>query len=130
MQKALGGLFTVLKNKYYVDELYQTVFIKPAIWISEVFTSIWMDKIVIDGFLHGIARLFLNIGTVVRQYFDIPVINRGGDAVASGVSKTGGLATKMQSGQVQQYLVSALAGILVMVILILGLLFFLSQMAK
>ncbi len=130
LQRDHGWEFTLLKNKYYIDELYQIVFIKPAIWISEVFTSIWMDKIVIDGFLHGIARLFLNVGSVVRQYFDIPVINRGGDALASGVSKTGGLATRMQSGQVQQYLVSAIAGILVLVILILGVAYFLSKMAS
>ena len=94
MKAALGSFHTVLQNKFYVDEFYEKVFIKPAVWISETFTSIWMDKKVIDGFLHAIAGFFLGLGKFIRKYFDVPVINEGGDALAEGVLKTGGALTE------------------------------------
>jgi NADH-quinone oxidoreductase subunit L len=126
LKKTLGSFHTVLANKYYVDEFYQAAFIRPAVWVSEVFTSIWMDKKVIDGALHAIARFFLWIGRIFRQYFDIPVINTGGDALADGVQKAGQAATSMQSGRVQQYLAVSLVTIIIVAAALLGVLFLLQ----
>ncbi|HET7377054.1 MAG TPA: proton-conducting transporter membrane subunit, partial [Anaerolineae bacterium] len=51
----LGGLWTLFKNKYYIDEIYDAVFVKPvrafSAWMGDVF-----DRGVIDGVLHGIGR--------------------------------------------------------------------------
>ncbi len=113
LKKALGGLHNLLKNKYYLDELYNFLFIKPAIWISEVFTSRWMDRVVIDGILHAIARAFLWIGRLVRQGFDVPVVNAGGDALASGIKKGGAALQPMQSGRIQQYMVVTITLVMV-----------------
>ena len=59
----------LLKNKYYFDEIYSQIFVKPIIWIAEVFTN-WMDRGLIDGFLHSVARISLWIGTTLRHRFD------------------------------------------------------------
>jgi NADH-quinone oxidoreductase subunit L len=37
LKKALGRVYIVLQNKYYFDELYDRVIIKPAVWFSETF---------------------------------------------------------------------------------------------
>jgi NADH-quinone oxidoreductase subunit L len=121
MKVALGAFHTVLKNKYYVDELYEVVFIKPSAWISETFTYKWMDKTVIDGILHGIARIFLWLGKVIRNFFDVPVINTGGDKVAEGVLWTGGSLTKIQTGRLQQYLATSITSVVVLGLLIYAL---------
>ncbi len=113
LQKALGGIYPILQNKYYVDEFYQKALIRPAEWISEVFTSIWMDRIVIDGILHGIARFFMWLGGITRNYIDIPVINRGGDNLANGVKMTGAAISPMQSGKLQQYMVVTITVVMV-----------------
>ncbi|MBA4420942.1 MAG: NADH-quinone oxidoreductase subunit L [Anaerolinea sp.] len=113
LRKALGGLHTLLRNKYYFDEIYQQCFINPATWFSEVFTSIWMDKVVIDGILHSIGRAFLWLGRLVRSGFDVPVVNRGGDAIAGGVKYTGAAISPMQSGRVQQYMVVTITVVMV-----------------
>lgn len=113
LQSTLGGLYSVLQHKYYIDEFYQKVFIKPAEWFSEVFTSIWMDRIVIDGFLHSIARFFLWIGRITRSYFDVPVVNRGGDKIAGGVKDLGSAISPMQSGRLQQYMVLTITLVMV-----------------
>jgi NADH-quinone oxidoreductase subunit L len=98
-----------LKNKYYIDELYNFVFIKPAIWFSEVFVSKWMDKGFIDGILHIFGPTTGGIGTFIRTKFDLPVINRFfGDGTADVTYWFGGKLRAVQTGRIQQYLMFAL----------------------
>jgi NADH-quinone oxidoreductase subunit L len=52
----LGRLFTSLQNKWYVDEIYQKVFIGPYYAISDFLTRP-VDLGVIDGAANGLARL-------------------------------------------------------------------------
>ncbi len=109
MEWSLGGIYKVLANKYYIDEFYQWAFIKPAKWLSETFVYRWMDLLIIDGFFHGIARFGMWLGNIFRQWFDLPVINRGGDAIASGTRKLGADLKVFQSGRVQDYMLLSLA---------------------
>jgi NADH-quinone oxidoreductase subunit L len=122
---ALGGLFLgwlvyrnvksttqdflqipVLKNKWYFDEIYNLVFIKPASWISEKFTTMYMDQTVIDGFLHGVARFSLFLGHAFRNYFDKPFINEFiGDGTGNMVKVSGSELRKIQVGRIQYYMV-------------------------
>jgi NADH-quinone oxidoreductase subunit L len=119
LEWSLGGVHRVLKNKFYIDEIYQFIFIQPAEWISETFVYLWMDKKVIDGFLHGISNAGLWLGNVFRNWFDLPVINRGGDALASSTRHVGVDLKATQSGRVQEYMFWALA-----ISLVGGLIFF------
>ena len=68
--------FPLLKNKYYFDELYDFLFVKPAYWFAETFVYKWMDKGLIDGILHIFDPITNGIGSFIRKYFDLPVINR------------------------------------------------------
>ena len=98
-----------LKNKYYIDEVYNFVFIKPAIWISEVFVSKWMDKGFIDGILHIFGPTTGGIGAFIRNKFDLPVVNRFfGDGTADVTYWFGGKLRAIQTGRIQQYLMFAL----------------------
>lgn len=109
LEKPLGGLYTVLKNKYYVDEFYQVAFIRPAQWVADVFTYKILDKLIIDGILHGIARFGLWLGNLLRNSFDLPVVNGAGDSAARGTRGVGTLLHEKQSGRVQQYMVVAIS---------------------
>ena len=121
---ALGGLFfgwlayrnvttpaedrlqiPVLKNKYYFDEIYNFLFVRPSIWISEKLTF-FMDQIVIDGFLHSLARFSLFLGHAFRNYFDKPVINEFfGDGTGKTVKASGYGLRKIQAGRIQYYMI-------------------------
>jgi NADH-quinone oxidoreductase subunit L len=107
LQKALGPVYNLLKNKYYIDEIYQAVFIKPVVWLSDVFTN-WMDQNVIDGILHAIAHVVGVIGAALRNYIDKPVINGFGDWLANITRKLGLNLRPIQTGKIQQYMVYAL----------------------
>jgi len=50
-----AGIQKVLYNKYYIDELYQLLFVKPLQLKSEFFGKI-IDNAVIDGFVNGIGK--------------------------------------------------------------------------
>jgi NADH-quinone oxidoreductase subunit L len=108
LQSSLGVIYTVLKNKYYIDELYHYVFVRPAYWLSETFTYLWLDRGLIDGILHLVARVGATLGIIFRNYFDKPVVNGFGDAVGEGVKSFGRRFRVIQTGQVQQYMLMAL----------------------
>lgn len=112
----------VLKNKWYVDELYNVVFIRPAVWFSEVFVSKWMDKGFIDGILHLFGPATGGVGSAIRNYFDLPVINHFfGDGSAEVTWWFGRNLRPIQTGRIQQYLVLSL----IVLFVVGGLLYFL-----
>ena len=81
LEKPLGPVYKLLKNKYYFDELYHLIFVRPSIWLSRTFTYLWLDRTVIDGVLHFVARITFSLGGIFRNYIDIPVVNGFGDFV-------------------------------------------------
>ena len=53
--KQFGGIYRFVKNKWYFDELYDRIFIRPSLWFGRLF---WMrgDEGTIDRFgPHGAA---------------------------------------------------------------------------
>jgi len=63
--KRLGPVHGLLENKFYVDELYDYVFVKPLRVISRVFAWV-VDLMVIDGIVRGIAKLIDRAGGALR----------------------------------------------------------------
>ena len=99
----------LLKNKYYFDELYASLFVKPAYWFAETFIYKWMDQGFIDGILHIFDPITNGLGSFIRNYFDLPVINRFfGDGSADVTYWFGGKLRVIQTGRIQQYLMYAL----------------------
>ena len=109
LEKPLGGLYTLLKNKYYVDEFYQAAVIRPANWVANVFTYKFLDQTIIDGVLHAIARFGVWLGSGLRNIIDLPVVNGAGDTAAATTRGVGMFLRSKQSGRIQQYMVIAIS---------------------
>ena len=62
LKKVLGPVYTLFENKYYFDELYHIVFVKPAQWFSEKVVYLFMDRKIIDGLLHFTAQASFWLG--------------------------------------------------------------------
>jgi NADH-quinone oxidoreductase subunit L len=108
----------VLQNKWYFDEVYNYLFVKPASWIAEKFTSLYLDQKVIDGFLHSIAQFSLFLGHVFRTYFDKPFINEFlGDGTGKVVKSTGSGLRKIQVGRVQYYMITSMVVLVIFALL-------------
>jgi NADH-quinone oxidoreductase subunit L len=117
MALRLGTLFTHMNRKWYFDELYDKVFVRPtkrvAAWVYQ-----FIDRTVIDGILHTVARVTQRYAELNRL-FDRVVVNGAGDAVANGVKTFAQSFRQIQTGQVQNYLFLALVNALVLVIVYL-----------
>ncbi len=109
---------TVLKKKWYFDEIYDVLFVRTAAWVSEKFTYLFMDQTVIDGILHSVARFSLFLGHAFRNYFDKPVINTFvGDGTGNTVKGAGFGLRKIQAGRIQYYMVVAIAVLVIVALL-------------
>jgi NADH-quinone oxidoreductase subunit L len=100
---------SLLKNKYYFDEAYDFVFVKPAYWFAETFVYKWVDQGLIDSILHAFGPVTDKIGSFTRKYIDLLIVN---DTVGDGSYKAtwwfGRNLRGVQTGRIQQYLMFAL----------------------
>jgi len=67
LAKSLKPAYSTLLNKYYVDELYAAVVVKPLLWISTNVLWKGADIAGIDGAVNGIAEGATAIGDGVRH---------------------------------------------------------------
>jgi NADH-quinone oxidoreductase subunit L len=56
MAQVFGGIYRLFLNKWYVDELYDRIFIQPAIRLARLFWQVG-DATLIDGVPNGLAEL-------------------------------------------------------------------------
>ncbi|MBI5059323.1 NADH-quinone oxidoreductase subunit L [candidate division KSB1 bacterium] len=61
-----SGGHHLLLNKYWVDQIYDTVISKPIVAGSELLAK-YFDQGTIDGLVNGIGSFFTGVGGVVRQ---------------------------------------------------------------
>ncbi len=64
----LRGLYNLLVHKYYVDEIYEALFVRSLNWLSENFFWKIFDVKLIDGVVNGTAKLFGGIASVFRRW--------------------------------------------------------------
>ena len=64
-QKPRGLLYDLSLNKYYIDEVYDLIFVRPFTATSQFFASI-VDPWVIDGAVNGVAATARGFSTIWR----------------------------------------------------------------
>ncbi|MCA9919646.1 MAG: NADH-quinone oxidoreductase subunit L, partial [Anaerolineales bacterium] len=106
--RPLGPLHGFLQNKWYWDELYQAVLIRPVVYFSEVIVFEVMDKGVIDGIIHLVARSVYAVGRGAKATEEA-VFGRAVDWVKDQFLAMTKEVRQLQTGKVQEYvLVSGL----------------------
>ncbi len=114
----LRPIHTLLKNKYYVDEAYQFVFVKGGVALATV--ARLFDTYVIDGIVNLVGYLGL-LASRLSAAFDLGFIDEAINGVADLTVAGGRAARNMVSGYVQLYVMTLFAavvlGLIVYVIL-------------
>jgi NADH-quinone oxidoreductase subunit L len=108
------GAWTVVYNKYYVDELYDLVVIRPAMAFGRLFS--FTDGKFLDGvvnFAGVLAKRFAQLDDALDRYLVDGAVN----AVANATIEGGRALRRIQTGRVQTYLYGALAGGLAVIVL-------------
>ncbi len=65
LRESMSGAHKVLLNKYYVDEIYGAIVIRPLVNFSLFLWKI-VDVIFIDGFINGMATIYGDISRTLR----------------------------------------------------------------
>ncbi len=86
------SIHALLWNKWYIDNIYETLVVGPTTWLSRAFLLRVVDQGMIDGTLNGSGRLTAALGATIRR---------------------------MQTGVAQNYAAVVVAGIVVMLAFIL-----------
>jgi NADH-quinone oxidoreductase subunit L len=65
--EASGGLYTLVLNKYWIDELYSAAIIGPLVALSRVVLWQTIDQKVIDGTVNESAVAARDVSQIIRQ---------------------------------------------------------------
>lgn len=86
------GVYATLWNKYYVDELYDRIIVKPTYWVASNVLVAITDTKMIEGVVNGVPKLIGKFGDQLR---------------------------KVQTGRLQHYAISMAIGLVVILALVL-----------
>ncbi|HTJ65168.1 MAG TPA: NADH-quinone oxidoreductase subunit L [Alphaproteobacteria bacterium] len=85
--EALGPLHQLIFRKYYFDELYDLIVVRPALWFGRMF---WQKG---------------DVGTIDAY---------GPDGIASGTRSMAGVLSRLQTGYLFHYALAMLVGVLIL----------------
>ncbi|HEY84189.1 MAG TPA: NADH-quinone oxidoreductase subunit L [Chloroflexi bacterium] len=105
LEKMLGPVFTVLKNKYYVDELYTAIFIKPTVKLATLCAKFDYDW-VINPIVNTVGRIGVVSAIISAKFDEIVIDGLGVLGTARFFKWTGKELRLTQSGQVSNYLLT------------------------
>ncbi len=113
----IGPIYEVLKNKYWVDELYWTVILNPYIALSRFLADVvdwrfwhdWFHDTVLAGGYKLLTRLL-----AVR--IDLGIIDGAANGLGALIQRSAGALRRVQTGYVRNYALAIFLG----VVLILG----------
>jgi NADH-quinone oxidoreductase subunit L len=101
LERLQPQIFRILRNKFYVDEIYDATFIRYNAWLSHV--SDWFDRWVWNGAVWTVSHIVLGLSWLARST-DTYVVNPGFDEGCNAVTVGGRLLGRLQNGRTQNYL--------------------------
>jgi len=64
--KAMNGLYTLVYNKYFVDEIYDAAVVTPVVKGSRIFLWRGIDAGLIDGIVDGFGSRSRGVGNILK----------------------------------------------------------------
>jgi NADH-quinone oxidoreductase subunit L len=92
LAKKFSPIYRILFNKYYVDELYNYILIRPTLWVANRFIEGFTDAKIIEGIVNGVPK---------------------------AIGRFAGVLRKVQTGIAQHYALFMAAGALLLIVLML-----------
>lgn len=110
----LTPIHRALLRRLYIDDFYIAVLVKPTLFLSRLFSEI--DLKVVDGTVNSVGRLTV-IASSIQGWFDNYVIDGFVNATAWITGAFSYILRYLQSGLVQFYILIALLGLLIFLLL-------------
>ena len=114
---SIGGLKTFFLNRYYMDYVIENTIKYSVMGLNKI--SSFFERRVVDGLVNGIASLTKELA-YFANVIDVYVF----DGAVRGVERTavfkGGIFSAWNSGNIQRYLTWTVAGLLLLMIILVG----------
>ena len=110
-----GGLpYRLFYNKYYIDEIYQFLFVGGTLLLARIGT--WIDQYIIDFIVDGSAKTTAFISWF-NGLFDNHVVDWAVNKIADATFDAGDKFRKVQTGNINSYLYVILGAVLLAMII-------------
>lgn len=100
-----------LANGWHIDTVYNTIFVKPVLWLGKVMQ--FVDTKLVDGFLGLLEGLVRGLSGLVA-WFDKFIVDGLVNFIAARARAAGDFFRGFQTGRVQQYMALAVFGLMVL----------------
>lgn len=110
-----SGVYRTLLNKYYVDELFDLLFVEPTKRLGEALD--WFDRTIVDGLVRGVARM-ADWGSAGSTWVEKHVIYAGLNVIGYSNHLAAREGRKLQSGMVHHYAAIIIAGLFLLAMLV------------
>jgi NADH:ubiquinone oxidoreductase subunit 5 (subunit L)/multisubunit Na+/H+ antiporter MnhA subunit len=114
-KEQFGYVHNFLVHKWYFDEMYDAVLVRPAVVVGWFFSGI--DRYVLDGFAHFLARATVVIAWLHRG-FDTFFVDWLVNLTASILYRTGNLLRGVQTGFLRSYVLFLALGAIALFVLL------------
>jgi NADH-quinone oxidoreductase subunit L len=120
LRRLLGPVFVGMENKWWVDELYDRLFLRPYARLSRFLAETVDQRWWHDGFHERVLLAGYNrMSGWLAWSFDLPVIDGAGNALGHATQAWASGLRRLQSGFVRTYALSILIGAVLMLTYIL-----------
>ena len=116
LRKMLGPVFTLLEHKYYIDELYELLILKPYTVIAK-FIADKVDWGFWHDFFHDkvLFGAFKGLAWLLSKPIDTHVIDGFANGLAEGTQELAQSVRRIQTGYVRNYALSVFAGVILII---------------
>lgn len=115
VRRSFSPLYQFFLHKWYFDELYQVMFVRPVMVLSSACAN--FDKKIIDGFTDGLARLARGVATI-DDLLDRIFVDGLVNLTAGWIFSFGVALKQLQTGKLRQYVLFIVVGTVALLFLI------------
>jgi NADH:ubiquinone oxidoreductase subunit 5 (subunit L)/multisubunit Na+/H+ antiporter MnhA subunit len=109
LRRYLNALYHLTWNKWWFDELYDYVFVRPTHAVSRFIAQV-LDRGLIDSIIHACAYTYRGLSSVVAFVGDRLIIDNTVDTFAEKTWDLGLSLRSVQTGRLRQYVMFIVAG--------------------
>jgi NADH:ubiquinone oxidoreductase subunit 5 (subunit L)/multisubunit Na+/H+ antiporter MnhA subunit len=108
VRRQFSGVYRLLWNKWYFDELYDFLFVRPTHVLSRFISAV--DKNVLDRFIDGIAYCMKWFAVQFEMLADRTIVDGSVNLFAGWLYAMGLGLRRVQTGQLRQYVMFIVVG--------------------
>ena len=112
----LVGLYSLSKNKFYIDRIYNVILYKPFMWFSKLASVIdWdiYDQKIVDSWAWITMKVSVKSGNIDYNWLDQKIV----DGFGRLANYFGSELRATQSGVVQNYLMGGIVGLVAIILI-------------